>query len=387
MKHNILYISGWYPTRLKPTLGNFIFKHAECACIDNNIRAIHVSIDPNQKTRIETELTIFPFWTKTIYLQNCKTPIIGGLINKIRLLSTYIKEFNQLNQNDFPVDLIHANIVYPISIVAWWIKKKYNINYVISEHWTGYFDKDPAHLNIFQKFISKKTISNAEFILPVSIDLGEQMKRVFKRGHFKVIPNVIDTSIFKPLTNYTSSKTHFIHISSFDDNQKNIKGIIRAIKKLQEMHLDFEFTFVSDGLLNPMIDYAVKTEILLNQVKFTNQKSTQEIAQILQKSSCLVMFSNYETFSIVIAEALACGIPIITTKVGGLGNELTKKEGITIQPMDEQALTDAMKRIILKTELFDITNLTNFASQFSYEKVNFELNSIYDSAINRQPND
>jgi len=383
MNYNILFISGWYPTRMKPTLGNFVFKHAECIARNNHIRAIHVCIDSTQKTKIEIEQTTTPFWSKVIYIRKCKIPILGSLIDKIRLFLRYNKEFKQLHQHDFQVDIIHANIVYPIGILAWWIKKKHKINYIISEHWTGYFDKNPTHLNILQRYISKKAISDATFILPVSKDLAKEMKLLFKKGNYTVIPNVIDNKIFSPIPNFTPIKTHFVHISSFDDIQKNINGIIRSIKELSDAALDFDFTFVSDGVIEPFIEYAKSLSLSPEQVKFTSQKTTEEVAEILQKSSCLVMFSNYETFSIVIAEALSCGIPIIATQVGGLGNELTEKEGITISSMDESALTEAMKRIICKTAIFNKTNLTNFASQFSYEKVNFELNKIYDTVINQ----
>jgi glycosyltransferase involved in cell wall biosynthesis len=274
-------------------------------------------------------------------------------------------------------------VVYPIGIVAWWIRKKFKVKYLISEHWTGYFESDPNKLTIFQKYISKKAISKAEFILPVSNDLAKEMKLIFENDNYEVVPNVIDTSIFTPLKNFTPKKTQFVHISSFDDSQKNITGILKAIKKLSETNLDFEFTFISDGEIIPFVEYAKRIGIPSHLINFQTQKTTEEIAQILQKSACLVMFSNYETFSIVIAEALACGVPVIATQVGGLGNELTEKEGITIQSGNEAELIDAMKHIIYKTIVFNQIDLTNFAAQFSYEKVNLKLNSIYDSIINK----
>jgi glycosyltransferase involved in cell wall biosynthesis len=209
------------------------------------------------------------------------------------------------------------------------------------------------------------------------------MKLVFENDNYEVVPNVIDTSIFTPLENFTPEKAQFVHISSFDDSQKNITGILKALKKLSETNLDFEFTFISDGEILPFIESAKSLDIPSHLINFQSKKTTEKIAQILQKSACLVMFSNYETFSIVIAEALACGVPVIATKVGGLGNELTEKEGITIQSGNEAELIDAMKHIICKTIVFNQIDLTNFAAQFSYEKVNLKLNSIYDTIINK----
>ena len=89
------------------------------------------------------------------------------------------------------------------------------------------------------------------------------------------------------------------------------------------------------------------------------------------------MFSNYESFSVVIAEALACGIPVIATRAGGLANELTTKQGIIINIGNEIALCNSMKEMINKYDSYNKAEIGTFGEKFSYENVGKTLHKIY----------
>jgi glycosyltransferase involved in cell wall biosynthesis len=89
------------------------------------------------------------------------------------------------------------------------------------------------------------------------------------------------------------------------------------------------------------------------------------------------MFSNYESFSVVIAEALACGIPVIATRAGGLANELTAKQGIIIKTGNQIALHNSMNEMINNYDSYNKAEIATFAKRFSYENVGKALHEIY----------
>ena len=102
----------------------------------------------------------------------------------------------------------------------------------------------------------------------------------------------------------------------------------------------------------------------------------------MQQADCFLMFSNYESFSVVIAEALACGLPIIATDAGGISSELTKDYGIIIKPNDEDALQEAMLYMISHHTEYDKQLLSAYADKFSYENVGKSYYNLYQEILN-----
>ncbi len=76
--------------------------------------------------------------------------------------------------------------------------------------------------------------------LPVTKDLGEKMNKLFGiQKAFKVIPNVVDTTLFYPSFENKNGKKRFIHVSTLGYH-KNIWGILNTTKKLYQTRQDFE---------------------------------------------------------------------------------------------------------------------------------------------------
>ncbi len=117
-------------------------------------------------------------------------------------------------------------------------------------------------------------------------------------------------------------------------------------------------------------------------ITFESEKKPSEIAELMQQADCFLMFSNYESFSVVIAEALACGLPIIATDAGGISSELTKDYGIIIKPNDEAALQEAMIYMISHHTEYDKQLLSAYADKFSYENVGKSYYNLYQEILN-----
>lgn len=95
------------------------------------------------------------------------------------------------------------------------------------------------------------------------------------------------------------------------------------------------------------------------------------------------MFSNYESFSVVIAEAMACGLPVIASRAGGLANELTSKHGIIIKVGNVTALSNSMNEMMNNYQQYNKTEIAAFAQKFSYKRVGELLNQIYQKSIHK----
>jgi glycosyltransferase involved in cell wall biosynthesis len=278
---------------------------------------------------------------------------------------------------------VHANVLYPISWIALLFHYKFKLPFVLTEHWTAYMPEYPNKIKSFQLLLTKIAARKAEKIMVVSADLQKAMQNHKIKGKYEIIYNVVDDYFFNQNVekNY-NNKTRFIHISSLNDAQKNVSGIIKAVYQLSLIRNDFELCIIADGDATPFVQMSKELGVYQTYVHFEGIMTSEEIAFSLQNADCLLMFSNFESFSVVIAEALACGIPVIATKAGGLANELSEGKGIFIAPKDDGALLAAMIKMIDHHQDFDKIKLAEFATRFSSENVGKSFLKIYNKIIN-----
>ena len=166
------------------------------------------------------------------------------------------------------------------------------------------------------------------------------------------------------------------------DKQKNITGIINIVSKLAAICNNFELIIVGDGDNSKFIKLSEELNLLNKVVFFESEKKPEEIAELMQQADCFLMFSNYESFSVVIAEALACGLPIIATDAGGVSSELTNEYGIIIKPNEEADLLLAMATMIEYYTEYDKQLLSAYAAKFSFENVGLSYYNLYQEILN-----
>lgn len=383
-QYTILFLSSWYPNRVLPTLGNFVQKHAEAVALNSNVVALFAYPDTDCKQKFEiVEETINNVYTVNVYYKKVqsKIPVISSIQKVSRYYDAYVKGLKLINERFPKIDILHHNILYPVGIVAWYLKKKKKIPYIISEHWTGYLPSKDTKANWFQKNISKIIARNAGYITPVSYNLKEAMLHYGLKSNFEVVYNVVDTKLFFPKPNkQNSGKIKFLHVSTLNDAHKNISGMLRVVAKLAKERNDFEFWFIGDGDTTPHIAYAKKMGIYNNFTFFDGTKTTHQVADLMRNSDCFVLFSNYENLPCVITEALASGIPVISSAVGGIPEHINDNFGILVKPADEDLLLQSLKKMIdnIKSGKYNSSEMSSYAkNNFSYQKISERFHQLY----------
>ena len=97
------------------------------------------------------------------------------------------------------------------------------------------------------------------------------------------------------------------------------------------------------------------------------------------------MFSNYENLPCVIAEALACGLPVLSSDVGGISEHINDSNGLLVQAGDEEALLSAFNSLLnnLKEKKYKPEDLRDYAiKHFSYMEVSKKFHEIYTAVLN-----
>ena len=150
-------------------------------------------------------------------------------------------------------DIVHVHVAFKAGLIALYLKWKYKIPYVLTEHWTGYYRQDKNSLfskSILEKYLTRLILKHAVMVLPVCEALGNQIQKYWQHISFRKIPNVVNTILFYPGEYEPEKKFRFIHISTLK-YPKNPEGIIRAFTALLHEGLDAELVIVGptgDGL-------------------------------------------------------------------------------------------------------------------------------------------
>lgn len=303
---------------------------------------MQLEIQINRKSLFFEDKVINEIRTLIIYYKNTETPIV----NFLRRMKAYKLGFSRMQKPD----LVHANVLHNSMLFAVWLKKIYNIPFVITEHWTA-LQKDnlqKTSQNILQ--IAKLIGNQAAYILPVSNNLLESLEEIGIKTRKKVISNVVSTEIFHIEQN-EYAVPQFLHISSLIPRKKADR-IIAVAKKLHDDGFKFTLEIGGDG------DFQ-KLQKQINQLKAENYISTfgeisyQKVAEKMKNSNCFILFSENETQGCVVLESFACGVPVISTAVGGVPEFIQENFGILIEKNNEAQLYNAMKSIIENKEHFE----------------------------------
>jgi glycosyltransferase involved in cell wall biosynthesis len=388
----VLWLASWYPNASEPFSGDFIKRQAEAVSIYQPLKIIfvgkyspgHPSLETDQSKPENTPESLQEF---ILYYPS------GGnsnMISRLRSLYVYfrkhLKIIKQLQKiNELP-DLVHVQVAMKAGLIALYLKWKYKIPYVLTEHWSGYYSQ--ARDSLFKKSLlarnlTKLILKKAERFLPVSEALGNQINHKWIQIAYQKIPNTVNTRLFFPAENPPADRFRFIHISSLL-YPKNPEGIIRSFIELIQQGFQADIVFV--GPLNPLLNEILSTNGLSpDKILFTGEIPYEQVGIELRKSSALVMFSYYENMPCVILEALCTGIPVIATRVGGVPEVIQADNGILINSGDEKELLEAMKKMMLNHGFYDKNKISRRATtEFSYETVGKEIIEVYNSVLDRK---
>lgn len=372
LKHKILHLLSWQPNAENPMLGNFCFQQIKS--VAESTESVVILLNRSESNEIKFE-------NKDGYrILNIGMRKTFRCFRKLRLLNLYNIALKKLRKKGFIPDLVHVHVAYPTGWIALFWKKIYGLKYIVSEHSSIYY---PERLKTKLLLWNSKLICNsAEMLLPVSRNLSENMRRVGITGPFKVVFNAVDKVFIDRIPeNKPHEGFNFIHVSSLEPESKNFDGILNVLKRLKNEGLKFKLNVVHDFSI-AKYEQKVKDFVLEENVCFLGHKSPKDLAELYAHSDVLLMFSNFETFSCTVMEAISVGIPVIATKVGEIPEMLSEGRGLLLNPGDEEMLYEKIAEFVKNPIVIDVVKQKKYAEKmFSKESIRTRLVEIYDKNI------
>ena len=375
-RKHIVFLARWYPHRYDPMFGLFVQRHAEAAALFNDITVIYCqqTIDNGQHTSSKEKFEIVRtnennVDTIRVYYKKPK--------NKIQsLLRFYRANMMALKLCNKP-DLIHVHVLTRLGVIAWIQKILHKTPYIITEHWSRYLPGNDF-CGFLRKIACKLSVRNAKTVTTVTENLATAMKNHgLKNDNYVVLPNVVNLDMFH-ISEKNNNPCKIIHISCFEDKSKNISGLLESLKIIDDKGIDFQCKLIGEGMDLDLMKEKAKELQLINKVSFTGLLQGQALADELSSGDFLVLSSNYENMPVVILEALASGLPVVSTNVGGIKEMIDDTKGILVEPRNKEALAEAMIKMIETHKNYDANYLRNSViEKYGYESVGRFLSRLY----------
>ncbi len=348
---HIVFLAAWYPDDQDPMFGLFIQRHAQL--LANAGYCIHV-ITPSY--RKEKGNGIFTHVTSGLRVTHVnityQTKWFKWLGFAIAMRKAYRDSINKYGK---PA-VNHVHILTRMGMVALFAKIFHGVPFVITEHWSRYFDIPGTYRNFIRKWLTRYICNHSKACSAVSHKLAHAMQnhRLGRKKPWTIINNTVDDHIFSvPAVPSGNRLVKFLNVSCFEDRSKNITGLLYACKFLRDNGVSFHCYLVGQGEDEATLR-KLASDLNLNQsVIFTGLLGQHEVAKLMQECHFYVQPSHYENVPVVISEALMCGLPVLATNVGAVSEMISEQDGYLVKPASNEELFAAIKLMCDQYTAFD----------------------------------
>ena len=237
-----------------------------------------------------------------------------------------------------------------------------NFKLIVSER------NDPTEYNRIVQFFIKRLYKKADFLVCQSRCVAEY----FKSKNTEIIPNPIDMSMLpKP---YNGMRRKTICAVGRLVPQKNFSNLIRSFSMIANEFKEYSLEIYGEGPLHCELQELINALHLSNKIRLMG--AHKKVLEKIRDAALFVMSSDYEGFPNALAEAMAIGLPVISTDFNsGTARELIAKDnGILVPVNDIEAMAGAIKYLLGNPELCDSMSRKNLKIQerLSVDKITSE---------------
>ncbi|WP_111709653.1 glycosyltransferase [Lutibacter citreus] len=320
------------------------------------------------------------FFLKELKEQN--VPVISLGKSNMLFNPFFILKISRIINN---YDIVHAHLFPSFYIVAFAkIFRNSKTKLVFTEHSTS----NNRRGKFIFKWIERFIYNQYDKIIAITPEANINLKQHLRGNeNITVIYNGVDLVKIRNEKNQNresfnlnvklKDKTIITQIASFR-SQKDQDTLIRSLALLPE---NFHVLFVGDGARMSICKELTEKLGVADQVSFLGLQNN--VGAILNKSSIVVMSSNYEGFGRAAIEGMAAGKPVIASNVPGL-SKIVEGAGLLFEPRDEKMLSNLILKLSNDSNFYNQTvkKCLNRAEEFDISKMVKEYEDVYDNLFN-----
>ncbi len=280
-------------------------------------------------------------------------------------------------------DLCHAHNSLWAGVAANEARRKWNVPYVLTEHSSAYLR---GLIKGGDQTRGRGAFSGASAVIAVSDDLKRSLSSYVSGKEILVIPNMVDTDFFRlPPAPRPEGPFRFLAIANLK-REKGMNLLLRAFAQLLASKPNVLLEIGGDGPERSHLRDLTRQLGVDNRVCLLGPLSRAEVREAMWRSDAFVLPSFFETFGIVLIEALSTGLPVIATRCGGPEAFVTPEVGYLVAKEDLSALAAALKDMLEFRAGFDAEQIRqHVVGRFGSRVVSQQLLSVFHAVVKHQP--
>ncbi|MFC1991160.1 glycosyltransferase family 4 protein [Chloroflexota bacterium] len=305
---------------------------------------------------------------------NLKTRFLGPALFSVKTLLVLRK---------IKPDIVHAHSLIS-GLYALIAKKFLEKPYIFSEHGGVYFP------SILHNYVLKMVLRNANSVIALTEDMREEMRKIFNRD-IKVVPNGIDLEKFDGLPkNEMRDKLQFkpdeklvIFVGRFRP-EKGVEYLIKAMEIVSQSDCSSRLILAGEGPEEENLKSLTEQLKLRGCVEFVGQIPNKKVPEYLAVSDIFVLPSLSEGFPLVLLEAMASGLSIVTTRVTSLPEIIKDGEnGFLVEPRNPEQIAEKVLLLFKDHELMGEISRNNKekAKYYSWDNIVNSIEEIYQNYL------
>lgn len=373
-KIKLLVIPDLFPKYQGDVQGVFLLDYIKCAEPYANIEVLFV-----RNTGEKKGLTIEKEGHSRVYRYCLSDKKIPFYLKPLYYILWFYYGYQTGKRLEKP-DIIHAHGTILSGTLSWLLSRHFKVPFIITEH-LGPFSI--ISKSFWKRNWTRFTMKKANAVLTVSHHLKSEIEQsqIFPKKII-VTYNPVDTNLFR-LKDDISLKKNMLFVGRLD----NFKGALRCLQAFDRIHSmfpDWKLTIAGDGEDMPAIQSYLSEHHDLNQrVKIIGHLQKSQIVSFMHQADFLVFPSRHESFALVVAEAMSCGLPVITTNQTAPREYVSETEGILVSPDDVNEIAAAIQNMITHISNYSQAGIRqSVIHQFSFDVFGQRLYEIYQTEIN-----
>lgn len=388
---HVLWIPSWYTLEEDPIMGIFFKEQAQCL-IEAGIKVGIIFPEMRSLKSISLPLIWKNRFQQTVAnedgIPTCRMhgwnpfPKLEQLQwrfwshSACQLMERYIQE------QGMP-DIIHAQSTLCGGLSARAISIKYSIPYLITEH-RDVFLKQACVIKPKPSPIIQDTLDNASQIIAISHALKNDLAHYTKKplSNPIVIPCFADTDFFTLPDSLPKPKPfRFLCVAKLVPS-KNLELLLHSFHDVNKLFPNTLLEIAGGGPESFKLKKLAEHLGLEKSVQFTGMISRIETRNAYHRAHAFALPTQWETFGVVFIEALASGLPIVTTRCGGPEDIICDRVGKLVEVNDRKAFTAAMINLMKNYERYNRQEIREKAvSQFGKKAICRQLISLYSKLL------
>jgi glycosyltransferase involved in cell wall biosynthesis len=364
----VLFLTTNWPRPDLPIDGIFVREHARAAALHADVRVLHLDRSAGRTGLAETE----PVAGEEPPTLRIRYRRFGKPVSLAAFVGGPIAAYRRLRREGFVPDVLHANS-HLSALPALALGRLYRKPVVYSEHWSAFLPDNPAALAGGMSVLARIALRGADVVLPVSEAMRHALETAGSPKRTVVVPNVVDDRLFHP--GGERELGLLLTAGMLGENEaKGVDYLLRAVALVDGVRLDI----VGDGPLRADYERLARELGIDERVRFHGFLPKPGLAERMRRADLFVLASRFENNPCVALEAMASGLPVVATRVGGLPELVDETSGILAEPRDPDDIARGI-RAALEAGFDRETIAKRALERYGREAIGRQLAEIYGS--------